>query len=60
VTTYNEPHSLDKADTETDTSRRNVLRGFSDPPSSTELTERKRDLELHLQLELKGWFPPLT
>lgn len=51
-----EAHSLDKADTETETASPNVKSGFSDPPSSTELTERKRDFELNLQLELQGWF----
>lgn len=51
-----EAHSLDKADTERYTASRNVKSGFSDPPSSTELIERKRDFELNLQLELLSWF----
>lgn len=51
-----EARSLDKADTERDTASRNVKSGFSDPPSSTKLTEKKRDFKRHLQLELQGWF----
>ena len=38
-----EAHSIGKADTERDTASPNVKSGFSDPPSRTELSERKEE-----------------